>query len=71
MEFSLTEEQRAIRDLARTFARDELIPGCAEFDRLPDGEDAFPEIVKPEEEFDFFGADDFVCGHHGRFALGT
>ena len=42
MDFSLTEEQRAIRDLARTFAREELIPQCAEFDRLPDGEDAFP-----------------------------
>ncbi len=26
MDFTLTEEQRAIRDLARTFARDELIP---------------------------------------------
>lgn len=42
MDFSLTEEQRGIRDLARTFAREELIPQCAEFDRLPDGADAFP-----------------------------
>ncbi len=42
MDFTLTDEQRAIRDLARTFAREELIPRCAEYDRLPDGEDAFP-----------------------------
>ena len=42
MDFTLTDEQRAIRDLARTFAREELIPQCAEYDRLPDGEDAFP-----------------------------
>lgn len=42
MDFNLTEEQRAIRDMARTFAQEELIPQCAEFDRLPDGQDAFP-----------------------------
>ncbi len=54
MDFSLTEEQRAIRDLARTFAREELIPGCAEFDRLPDGADAFPwELVERGSKLGF------------------
>ena len=42
MDFDLSDEQRAIRDLARTFAREELIPNCAKLDRLPDGADAFP-----------------------------
>ncbi|MFP6867756.1 MAG: acyl-CoA dehydrogenase family protein [Nitrospinota bacterium] len=42
MDFHLSDEQRVIQDLARTFAREELIPGCAAFDRLADGEDAFP-----------------------------
>ncbi|MBI2177166.1 MAG: acyl-CoA/acyl-ACP dehydrogenase [Candidatus Tectomicrobia bacterium] len=47
MDFDLSDEQRAIRDLARTFAREELIPQCAERDRLPDGADAFPwELVE-------------------------
>ena len=54
MDFSLTEDQRAIRDLARTFAREELIPRCAEFDRLPDGADAFPwDLVKRGSELGF------------------
>ena len=54
MDFSLTEEQRAIRDLARTFARDELIPQCTELDRLPDGEDSFPwELVERGSKLGF------------------
>ena len=35
------------------------------------GEDAFPEIVEPEEELDFLGAQNIVGDHHGGFALGT
>ncbi len=54
MDFELSEEQRAIRDLARTFAREELIPRCAEFDRLPDGEDAFPwELIERGSKLGF------------------
>ncbi len=54
MDFTLTEEQRGIRDLARTFAREELIPQCAEFDRLPDGQDAFPwELVERGSKLGF------------------
>lgn len=54
MDFQLSDEQRAIRDLARTFAREELIPKCAEFDRLPDGEDAFPwELVERGSKLGF------------------
>jgi len=54
MDFNLTEEQRALQDLARTFAREELIPNCTEFDRLPDGADAFPlELVKRGSELGF------------------
>lgn len=54
MDFGLTEDQRAIRDLARTFAREELMPGCAEFDRLPDGADAFPwELVERGSKLGF------------------
>mgnify|MGYP003983271741 FL=1 len=54
MDFSLTDEQRAIRDMARTFAQEELIPNCTEFDRLPDGEDSFPwDLVKRGSELGF------------------
>ena len=54
MDFSLTDEQRAIRDMARTFAQEELIPNCTEFDRLPDGVDAFPyALVKRGSELGF------------------
>ena len=35
------------------------------------GEETFPEIVEFEEEFDFFGAQDFVHDLHGGFALGA
>ena len=33
MDFQLTEEQRAIRDLAREFAQNEIAPYAAEWDR--------------------------------------
>ena len=33
MDFTLTEEQRAIRDLAREFAKNEIVPFAAEWDR--------------------------------------
>ncbi|MED5579521.1 MAG: acyl-CoA dehydrogenase family protein [Nitrospinota bacterium] len=42
MDFHLSEEQKGLQKLARDFARNELIPNCAELDRFPDGEDAFP-----------------------------
>ncbi|MEK6709135.1 MAG: acyl-CoA dehydrogenase family protein [Nitrospinota bacterium] len=54
MDFELSDDQRAIRDLARTFAREELIPRCAELDRLPDGADAFPwELVERGSKLGF------------------
>ena len=34
-------------------------------------EEAFPETVEAEEEFDFFGAQDFTGDLHGGFALGA
>ena len=34
-------------------------------------EEAFPEAVEAEEEFDFFGAQDFAGDFHGGFALGA
>jgi hypothetical protein len=34
-------------------------------------EEAFPETVEAEEEFDFFGAQDFAGDLHGGFALGA
>ena len=39
--------------------------------RWRNGEEAFPEIVELEEEFDFFGAQDFVDDLHAGLALGT
>jgi alkylation response protein AidB-like acyl-CoA dehydrogenase len=54
LDFHLSDGQRAIRDLARTFAREELIPGCAALDRLSDGEDAFPwELVERGSKLGF------------------
>lgn len=41
MDFTLTEEQRAIRDLARAFAEKEIAPHAAEWDRTRE----FPETV--------------------------
>ena len=35
------------------------------------GKNAFPEIVEFEEEFDFFGAPDFIDDLHGGFTLGA
>ena len=41
--FELTEDQKAIRDLAETFARKEILPAAAELDRTM----AYPmELVK-------------------------
>lgn len=52
VDFSLTEDQRAVRDLAREFARNEIAPGAAERDR--NGE--FPaEIVRAAGELGFCG----------------
>lgn len=41
MDFELTDEQRMIRDLARNFARKEIAPAAAAFDR----EEAFPRDI--------------------------
>lgn len=41
IDFDLTAEQRQIQQLARQFARDEIIPVAAEYDR----EEAFPEEI--------------------------
>jgi len=52
MDFTLTEDQEAIRDLARDFARGEIAPGVIERDR--DG--AFPdEVLKQCGELGFCG----------------
>ncbi|HEY8531846.1 MAG TPA: acyl-CoA dehydrogenase family protein [Limnochorda sp.] len=51
MDFDLTQEQRAIRDMVRAFAREELAPQAAEYDRTG----LFPEpILKRLAELDLF-----------------
>ena len=42
MDFSLTDEQLRLQDLARRFAYDELQPQARELDRRPDVTEAFP-----------------------------
>ncbi len=42
MDFTLTEEQKAIRKLARDFAREEVEPAAAELDRIVDWEKRMP-----------------------------
>lgn len=42
MDFTLTEEQRAIQELARNFARQEIEPVAAERDRIPNWEERMP-----------------------------
>lgn len=44
MDFTLTEEQRAIRDLARAFAKQEIAPYAAEWDRTHE----FPAQLYPK-----------------------
>ncbi len=52
MDFELTDEQAAIRDLCREFAREVVAPAAAEFDR----EHRFPyEIVRQMGEMGLFG----------------
>lgn len=52
MNFNLTEEQQMIRDMARQFAQDELLPGVIERDELEE----FPhEAVKKMGELGFMG----------------
>jgi alkylation response protein AidB-like acyl-CoA dehydrogenase len=54
MDFSLTEDQQMIRDAAREFARNEIAPVAAEFDRS--GE--FPsETIKAAAELGFMGVE--------------
>jgi len=51
VDFDLTQEQRAIRDMVRAFAREELAPQAAEYDRTG----LFPEpILKRLAELDLF-----------------
>ncbi len=62
--FQLTDEQTAIRDLARDFARGEILPGAAERDRTH----AFPaEIVAQLGEMGFLGM--FVPEAYGGTGL--
>ena len=62
--FQLTEEQAAIRDLARDFARNEILPGAAERDRSH----AFPaEIVQQLGEMGFMAM--FVPEEYGGTGL--
>src|ERR1700760_5046420 len=52
MDFDLTPEQRAIQDLCREFARDEVAPRAEEMDR----EEAFPyDLVAKMAELGFMG----------------
>ena len=52
MDFELTEDQQAIRELARDFARNEIAPGVLERDR----EGAFPtELIAAAGELGFCG----------------
>jgi len=62
--FDLNDEQRAIRDLARDFARNEILPGSGERDKTH----AFPaDIVGKLGEMGFLGM--FVPGDYGGAGL--
>ena len=43
MDFALTEEQRALQELARDFAEKEVRPVAMERDHIPDHQACFPE----------------------------
>lgn len=52
MDFSLSEEQRALQDLARNFAEKEIAPHADQWDE----ESYFPrEVIKKMGELGFFG----------------
>ena len=73
MEFTLTEEQRAVQELARDFARREIEPAAAELDREPDWKKRMPWALVEKasavglrqlpypEEFGGGGADVLTC----------
>ena len=51
MDFALTEEQRALHELAREFAEKEVRPVAVERDHIPDHRACFPEdLVRPGSE---------------------
>ncbi len=66
LDYMLTEEQVAIRDLAREIAEREIRPVAAEYDRT--GEFPWP-VVKTLAEADLFRT--FVPEEHGGIANGT
>ncbi|HYF22979.1 MAG TPA: acyl-CoA dehydrogenase family protein, partial [Caulobacteraceae bacterium] len=64
MDFSLTEDQRAIQDAAREFARAELMPHSAEWDEHK----IFPvDVMRRAAELGFAGL--YVQEEHGGSAL--
>jgi butyryl-CoA dehydrogenase len=63
LNYFLTEEQEAIRDLARTLAENEIQPVAAEYDRS--GEFPWP-VVEKMAEADLFGV--FIDEEYGGFA---
>jgi len=66
LDYGLTEEQRAIRDLAREIADNEIRPVAAEYDRT--GEFPWP-IVKTLAAADLFGV--FIDDAYGGIANGS
>ena len=51
MDFALTEEQRALRELAREFAEKEVRPAAMERDHIADHRACFPEdLIRPGAE---------------------
>jgi alkylation response protein AidB-like acyl-CoA dehydrogenase len=66
LDYGLTEEQRAIRDLAREIADNEIRPVAAEYDRT--GEFPWP-IVKTLAAADLFGV--FIDEEYGGIANGS
>ncbi len=66
LDYGLTEEQQAIRDLARSIAENEIRPVAAEYDRT--GEFPWP-IVKTLAESDLFGV--IVDAEYGGIGDGS
>ncbi|GAH87209.1 unnamed protein product, partial [marine sediment metagenome] len=47
IDFTLTEEQEALKKLARSFAKNEIRPIAKEVDQNPDPDKSFPwEVIK-------------------------
>ena len=66
MDYFLTEEQQAIRELARTIAENDIRPVAAEYDRTGD----FPwPVVEKMAQSDLFGV--FIDEEYGGLAGGA